>query len=66
MQKRDMTSKYNKNFELTPKELALIEMSLIHYRMSHTNRQKEIIDLLAKFYHQKVWYQPKDTTYVSG
>lgn len=61
-----MTSKYNKNFELTPKELALIEMSLIHLRVSQTNRQKEITNLLAKFYHQKVWYQPKDTTYVSG
>jgi len=59
-------TKYNKNFKLNPKELALIEMSLISYKNTQPNRQEEIIELLAKFYHQKVWYQPKNTTYVSG
>jgi len=26
----------------------------------------EIQDLLGRLHHQKVWYRPKDKTYVSG
>jgi hypothetical protein len=59
--------KPNENFHLTVEELQLIEMSLITYSTVQTNRQKEIQKLLAKFYHQKVWYRPPDEkTYVSG
>lgn len=59
--------KPNENFHLTVKELQLIEMSLITYSATQTNRQKEIQELLAKFYHQKVWYRPEDKEiYVSG
>jgi hypothetical protein len=59
--------KPNENFHLTVKELALIEMALITLKTENKNRHKEITDLLAKFYHQKVWYRPKDEkVYVSG
>jgi hypothetical protein len=59
--------KPNENFHLTVEELQLIEMSLITYSTVQTNRQKEIQELLAKFYHQKVWYRPPDEEiYVSG
>tara|TARA_B100000902_G_C27206665_1_gene862033 strand:- start:863 stop:1048 length:186 start_codon:yes stop_codon:yes gene_type:complete len=57
----------NKNFNLTVEELQLIEMSLIAYSTTQSNRQKEIQELLAKFYHQKVWYRPgNEKIYVSG
>ena len=57
----------NKNFNLTVEELQLIEMSLITYSTTQSNRQKEIQELLAKFYHQKVWYRPSnEKIYVSG
>ena len=59
-------TKPNENFNLSVKELQLIEMSLIAYSAIQDNRQKEIQQLLAKFYHQKVWYRPKSNTYVSG
>lgn len=59
--------KPNLDFKLTVQELALIEMSLISYRMTQPNRDKEIQNLLAKFHHQKVWYRPAgDEIYVSG
>lgn len=81
---------YTKDFDLTPKELAIVEKALndkIH--RLNTSKQtvidstivppeeiasvkeydieiKEIINLLAKFHHQKTWYTPKDRVYVSG
>lgn len=59
--------KPNENFHLTVKELALIEVALITLKSTNKNRHNECIDLLAKFYHQKVWYRPKDEQiYVSG
>jgi len=57
--------KPNEDFNLTVEELQLIEMSLIAFRITQDNRKKEIQDLLAQFYHQKVWYRPKGT-YISG
>jgi hypothetical protein len=57
--------KPNEDFNLSVEELQLIEMSLIAFRITQDNRKKEIQDLLAKFYHQKVWYRPKGT-YISG
>ena len=59
-------NKPNTDFHLTVKELALIEMALIAYSASSAEKQKDIQDLLAKFYHQKLWYRPKDEIYVSG
>ena len=59
-------AKPNENFHLTVEELQLIEMSLISYQNTQTNRSKQIQELLAKFYHQKIWYKPKDQIYVSG
>lgn len=58
-------AKPNEDFKLSVEELALIEMSLIAFRITQKNRQKEIQELLAKFYHKKVWYRPKGT-YISG
>ena len=59
--------KPNAEFKLSVKDLALIEMALINYQHTQDNRAKEIQQLLAKFYHQKVWYRPKDDEiYVSG
>jgi hypothetical protein len=60
-------AKPNEDFKLTVQELALIEMSLISYRMTQPNRDEEVQNLLAKFHHQKVWYRPGyDEIYVSG
>ncbi len=58
---------YNKKFDLTPKELDLIEIALIAYSSTkNVKSKKEIQKLLAKFHHQKLWYRPKDETYISG
>lgn len=81
---------YTKDFDLTPRELEIVERALNDkmHRLN-TSRQtvidstivppeeiasvkdydeqiKEIINLLAKFHHQKTWYNPKDQIYVSG
>lgn len=59
--------KPNEDFKLTVKELALIEMALLSYQHTQPNRSKDVQELLAKFYHEKVWYRPKDEEiYVSG
>ena len=57
---------FNKKFDLTPKELDLIEIALIAYSTKNVKSKKEIQKLLAKFHHQKLWYRPKDETYISG
>jgi hypothetical protein len=57
---------YNKKFDLTPKELDLVEIALIAYSTKNVKSKKEIQKLLAKFHHQKRWYRPKDETYISG
>ena len=60
-------AKPNEDFKLTVQELALIEMSLLSYQLTQPNRAREIQELLGKFYHEKVWYRPKDEKiYVSG
>ena len=58
--------KPNENFKLNVKELELVEQALFLLQANASEADKrEIQDLRAKFYHQKVWYRPK-TTYVSG
>ena len=58
-----MAANYNKEFKLNPKDIELIENALVKYQV---NDRKEITKLLAKLYHQKLWYRPKDETYISG
>ena len=53
---------YNKNFQLDPKDIKLIEQALRAY----SGDRKEVEEVLAKIHHQKVWYRPKDDIYVSG
>jgi len=58
-----VVARYNKEFKLNPKDIELIENALVKYQ---SNDRKEITKLLAKLYHQKQWYRPKDETYISG
>jgi NADH:ubiquinone oxidoreductase subunit E len=53
---------YNDKIKLNPKQLALIEAALHRYPES----KKEVRELLAHLYHQKIWYRPKKGIYVSG
>jgi|TARA_B100000902_G_C27284639_1_gene903707 hypothetical protein len=60
-------AKPNDNFKLNTKDVEHIECAL---RLLQTSLQddvskKEIVNLLAKLYHQKVWYRPKEN-FVSG
>ena len=60
--------KYNPNFKLNPKDIALIEEALRH--LSFSRKEKKFNDdihaLIAKIHHQKIPYRPKDGIYVSG
>ena len=58
-----MADRYNKEFKLNPKDIELIENALVKYP---SDDRSEITKLLAKLYHQKVWYRPEDETYISG
>ncbi len=58
-----MAARYNKEFKLNPKDIELIENALVKYP---SDDRSEITKLLAKLYHQKVWYRPEDETYISG
>lgn len=58
-----MAARYNKEFKLNPKDIELIENALVKYP---SDDRSEITKLLAKLYHQKQWYRPKDETYISG
>ena len=58
-----MAARYNKEFKLNPKDIELIENALVKYT---SDDRSEITKLLAKLYHQKVWYRPEDETYISG
>ncbi len=58
-----MAARYNKEFKLNPKDIELIENALVKYP---SDDRSEITKLLAKIYHQKVWYRPEDETYISG
>tara|TARA_B100000212_G_scaffold308033_1_gene257557 strand:- start:347 stop:523 length:177 start_codon:yes stop_codon:yes gene_type:complete len=58
-----VAARYNKEFKLNPKDIELIENALVKYP---SDDRSEITKLLAKIYHQKVWYRPEDETYISG
>tara|TARA_B100000925_G_C21938839_1_gene443611 strand:+ start:706 stop:924 length:219 start_codon:yes stop_codon:yes gene_type:complete len=71
--------KPNTKFELTQNDLEIIEKALkakagrrgMRIMKGESNKQlhvemHEIQDLLGRLHHQKVWYRPKDKTYVSG
>jgi hypothetical protein len=59
--------KPNGNFNLTVKDVEHIERALHLLQTSFNNDadKKEIVNLLARLYHQKNWYRPKEN-YVSG
>ena len=59
--------KPNGNFNLTVKDVEHIERALHLLQTSFDNDadKKEIVNLLARLYHQKNWYRPKKD-YVSG
>ena len=59
--------KPNTEFTLDVKDIALIEKALqeLQYNLSNNDDKRRVVDLLAKIYHQKVWYRPKEN-YVSG
>ena len=59
--------KPNKNFELNVKDVEQIENALLLLQsVVDQHEKKQIQKLLAKIYHQKNWYRPKDKIYVSG
>ena len=58
--------KPNTNFKLSVRDLELIESALfLAQSNADETGKREIKELLAKLYHQKVWYRPKEN-YVSG
>jgi len=59
--------KPNTEFRLDVKDIALIEKALqeLQSNLSNNDDKRRVVDLLAKIYHQKVWYRPKEN-YVSG
>jgi hypothetical protein len=59
--------KPNTEFKLTVRDIELIESALFNAQTKADQKGKrEIQQLLAKLYHQKNWYRPKNTTYVGG
>lgn len=74
-----MANKPNLQFELTVRDIEVIEHALRakagrrgiqiasgNYSEELRNEMLEIQRLLGKLHEQKVWYRPKDETYVSG
>jgi len=59
--------KPNTKFSLDVKDIALIEKALqeLQSNLSNNDDKRSVVALLAKIYHQKVWYRPKEN-YVSG
>ena len=53
--------KPNKKFELSVKDLELIEDAL--HRLEPT---REVQELLGRLHNQKNWYRPKNAIYVGG
>jgi hypothetical protein len=62
-----MANKPNTKFNLSVKDIELIESALFLLQSNADDAGKrEIQNVRAKLYHQKVWYRPKKETYVSG
>lgn len=59
--------KPNTSFSLSVTDIDYIEAALhrMQVDMDNDEDKKNIVELLAKIYHQKVWYRPKKN-YVSG
>jgi len=59
--------KPNNQFKLDVNDIAIIEnaLMLLQRDSDHQITKKEIVNILAKLYHQKNWYRPKEG-YVSG
>jgi len=59
--------KPNTSFNLSVEDVDYIETALMKMQLDMTDSKdkKDIVELLAKIYHQKVWYRPKKN-YVSG
>lgn len=58
---------YNKNFELDLDDMELIERAL--RTLPSTCEQtdpKDVNELLGRLHNQKVFYRPKNATYVGG
>jgi len=54
---------YNKQFNLNPWDISLIEEALIELQfMSDDSRKAEINKLLGHIHNQKIWYDPKNNT----
>jgi hypothetical protein len=59
-------AKPNENFKLNVRDIELIESALFLLQTNTDEAGKrEIQELRAKLYHQKVWYRP-NKDYVSG
>jgi hypothetical protein len=59
-------AKPNENFKLNTRDIELIESALFLLQTNTDEAGKrEIQELRAKLYHQKVWYRP-NKDYVSG
>ncbi|MEL6564934.1 MAG: hypothetical protein AAGK30_15810 [Pseudomonadota bacterium] len=67
---------YNKNFELSVKDIDLIEEALRASKLAKaqadvkagtaTEKVRDIHDLLGRLHNQKTFYRPAKGTYVSG
>lgn len=66
--------KPNDKFELNVSDIEIIENALIHKLKElsdencdiNENKIKKIHNLLGKLHQQKIWFRPKDETYISG
>jgi len=59
--------KPNKKFELSVKDLELIELALFNAQIKADQKGKrELQELLGRLHNQKNWYRPKDAIYVGG
>ena len=60
-------AKPNDSFKLNVKDVEHIERALHLLQVSAPDNasKREIVNLLAKLHHQKVWYRPKEN-FVSG
>lgn len=59
--------KPNNEFNLSVIDLSYIEKALRYYQFDvDVSEKRQINELLGRLHSQKVWYRPKNKTYVSG